>query len=452
MTSPATKLESRLASIVPNLRSGLREDASRPRKGRVRRVTGTVIHATVEEVRIGEICELLDPRTGTATKAEVVGLMDEMAILVPLGDLTGLSSLTEVIATGKTQTVPVGPGLLGRVISAFGEPLDGKPLAPDGITGSYPVNAYPPSPLERSLISEPIQLGIRALDGLLTCARGQRVGIFGEPGVGKSILLSDIVSGTDADVAVVALVGERGREVREFIEHQLGPEGLARAVIVVATSDRPAIERVKAAYVATSIAEYFRDQGKHVLLAMDNITRFARAQREIGLASGEPPTRRGFPSSLFAVLPRLLERSGPGRVGSITSLYSVLLEGDGTLDPVAEEIQALLDGHVFLSNELAQRNHFPAIDVLRSRSRLMDTVVPAEHRSDAGRLRELLARYADVELLLRVGEYEKGSDAVADDAVAKIDTINAFLRQPSATHETIEQTRERMRGIVNERS
>ncbi|MCF6114388.1 FliI/YscN family ATPase [Mesorhizobium muleiense] len=451
MTSPATKLESRLASIVPSLRSGLRDDASRPRKGRVRRVTGTVIHATVEEVRIGEICELLDPRTGTATKAEVVGLMDEMAILVPLGDLTGLSSLTEVIATGKTQTVPVGPGLLGRVISAFGEPLDGKPLAPDGITGSYPVNAYPPSPLERSLISEPIQLGIRALDGLLTCARGQRVGIFGEPGVGKSILLSDIVSGTDADVAVVALVGERGREVREFIE-QLGPEGLARAVIVVATSDRPAIERVKAAYVATSIAEYFRDQGKHVLLAMDNITRFARAQREIGLASGEPPTRRGFPSSLFAVLPRLLERSGPGRVGSITSLYSVLLEGDGTLDPVAEEIQALLDGHVFLSNELAQRNHFPAIDVLRSRSRLMDTVVPAEHRSDAGRLRELLARYADVELLLRVGEYEKGSDAVADEAVAKIDAINAFLRQPSATHETIEQTRERMRGIVNERS
>ncbi|TIN49101.1 MAG: FliI/YscN family ATPase [Mesorhizobium sp.] len=452
MTSPATKLESRLASIVPSLRSGLRDDASRPRKGRVRRVTGTVIHATVEEVRIGEICELLDPRTGTATKAEVVGLMDDMAILVPLGDLTGLSSLTEVIATGKTQTVPVGPGLLGRVISAFGEPLDGKPLAPDGITGSYPVNAYPPSPLERSLISEPIQLGIRALDGLLTCARGQRVGIFGEPGVGKSILLSDIVSGTDADVAVVALVGERGREVREFIEHQLGPEGLARAIIVVATSDRPAIERVKAAYVATSIAEYFRDQGKHVLLAMDNITRFARAQREIGLASGEPPTRRGFPSSLFAVLPRLLERSGPGRVGSITSLYSVLLEGDGTLDPVAEEIQALLDGHVFLSNELAQRNHFPAIDVLRSRSPLMDTVVPAEHRSDAGRLRELLARYADVELLLRVGEYEKGSDAVADEAVAKIDTINAFLRQPSATHETIEQTRQRMRGIVNERS
>ncbi|MGX5850384.1 FliI/YscN family ATPase [Mesorhizobium sp. PL10] len=452
MTEPAVDIERRLASVIPNLRSALRDDASRPRKGRVRRVIGTVIHATVEEARIGEICELVDPRTGKMTKAEVVGLMDEMAILVPLGDLNGLSSLTEVVATGKDQRVAVGPGLLGRVISALGEPLDGKPLSPDGITGSYPVNAYPPSPLERSLISESIQLGIRALDGLLTCARGQRVGIFGEPGVGKSILLSDIVSGTDADVAVVALVGERGREVREFLEHQLGPQGRQRAIVVVATSDRPAIERVKAAYVATSIAEYFRDQGKHVLLAMDNITRFARAQREIGLASGEPPTRRGFPSSLFAVLPRLLERSGPGRVGSITSLYSVLLEGDGTLDPVAEEIQALLDGHVFLSNELAQRNHFPAIDILRSRSRLMDAVVPPAHRSDASHLRELLARYADIELLLRVGEYEKGSDAMADEAVAKIDGINAFLRQASATHESIEKTRQLMREIVNERS
>ncbi|MER9626541.1 FliI/YscN family ATPase [Mesorhizobium sp. M0296] len=452
MTAPAADIESRLASIIPNLRSGLRDDTGRPRKGRVRRVAGTVIHATVEEARIGEICELVDPRTGRVTKAEVVGLMDEMAILVPLGDLAGLSNLTEVVATGKDQQVPVGPSLLGRVISALGEPLDGKPLSPDGITCTYPVNAYPPSPLERGLISQPIQLGIRALDALLTCARGQRVGIFGEPGVGKSILLSDIVSGTDADVAVVALVGERGREVREFLEQQLGPEGRARAIVVVATSDRPAIERVKAAYVATSIAEYFRDQGKHVLLAMDNLTRFARAHREIGLAAGEPPTRRGFPSSLFAVLPRLLERSGTGRVGSITSLYSVLLEGDGTLDPVAEEVQALLDGHVFLSNELAQRNHFPAIDVLRSRSRLMDAVVEPAHRSDASHLRELLARYADIELLLRVGEYEKGSDPVADEAVAKIGVINAFLRQASATHESLERTRQLMREIVGERS
>ena len=448
MTGDRTAVEDRLASIMPGLRSGLSEDASRPKKGRVRRVLGTVIHAAVEDARIGEICELVDRRTGRTMKAEVVGLLEETAVLVPLGDLTGLSSLTEVIPTKKDQQVPVGPGLLGRVINALGEPLDGKPLTLDG---AYPVHAYPPSPLQRRLISEPIQLGIRAIDGLLTCARGQRIGIFGEPGVGKSILLSNIVTATDADVAVVALVGERGREVREFVERQLGTEGLARAVVVVATSDRPAIERVKAAYVATTIAEYFRDQGKHVLLAMDNITRFARAQREIGLASGEPPTRRGFPSSLFAALPRLLERSGPGASGSITGLYSVLLEGDGTFDPVAEEVQALLDGHIFLSSELAQRNHFPAIDVLRSRSRLMETVATSQHRADAARLRQLMARYADIELLVRVGEYKAGSDPLADEAMTKIDAINSFLQQASVTSENLEGTRQRMREIAGEK-
>ena len=447
MTEERAVVEDRLASIMPGLRSGLGEDASRPKKGRVRRVVGTVIYATVEDARIGEICELVDRRTGRTMKAEVVGLLEETAILVPLGDLTGLSSLTEVVPTRKDQQVPVGHGLLGRVINALGEPLDGKPLALDG---AYPVHAYPPSPLQRRLISEPIQLGVRAIDGLLTCARGQRIGIFGEPGVGKSILLSNIVTATDADVAVVALVGERGREVREFVERQLGAEGMARAVVVVATSDRPAIERVKAAYVATTIAEYFRDQGKHVLLAMDNITRFARAQREIGLASGEPPTRRGFPSSLFAALPRLLERSGPGTVGSITGLYSVLLEGDGTFDPVAEEVQALLDGHIFLSAELAQRNHFPAVDVLRSRSRLMETVAPSQHRADAARLRQLLSRYADIELLVQVGEYKAGSDPLADEAITKIDAINAFLRQASVASESMEGTRQRMREIAGE--
>jgi type III secretion protein N (ATPase) len=443
-----TDIDSRLSSIVPSLRDRLREETPRPKRGRVRQVAGVVIHATVEDVRLGEICQLADPKTGLTALAEVVGLLEEAAVLVPLGDLTGLSSLTEVVPTGKDLQVPVGPGLLGRVISALGEPMDGGPLPEEGIAGAYPVNGSPPPPLEREMISQPIQLGVRALDGLLTCGRGQRVGIFGEPGVGKSVLLSDIVSGTDADVAVIALVGERGREVREFVEHQLGPEGRRRSVIVVATSDRPAIERVKAAYTATTIAEYFRDQGKHVLLTMDNITRFARAQREIGLASGEPPTRRGFPSSLFAVLPRLLERAGPGRVGSITGLYSVLMEGDGTMDPVAEEIQALLDGHVFLSSDLARRDHFPAIDVLRSRSRLMSTVVPPEHRSDAGRIRELMARYADIELLVRIGEYQKGSDPLADEATEKMDAINAFLRQSSATHEAMNATVARMREIV----
>lgn len=445
-------VDGKLASILPALREGLREAPARVRKGRVRQVTGVVIHATVDEVRLGEICELIDPKTGRKTTAEVVGLLDESAILVPLGDLSGLSSLTEVVPTGRQQQISVGPGLLGKTVDALGEPLDGSQIPQADVPHRYPVNAYPPSPLDRGLISEPLQLGIRALDGLLTCARGQRIGIFGAPGVGKSVLLSDIVRGSDADVAVVALVGERGREVREFIERQLTSEARARTVIVVATSDRPAIERVKAAYVATTIAEYFRDQGQHVLLAMDNITRFARAQREIGLASGEVPTRRGFPSSLFAALPRLLERSGPGATGSITGLYNVLMEGDGTMDPVVEEIQALLDGHVFLSNELAQRDHFPAIDVLRSRSRLMAAVVGAEHLQDARRIRELLSRHNEIELLVRIGEYKKGSDALADEAIEKIDRISAFLRQASSAHETMQQTRSQMREIASARS
>jgi type III secretion protein N (ATPase) len=299
------------------------------------------------------------------------------------------------------------------------------------------------------LIGEPIQLGIRAVDGLLTCARGQRIGIFGQPGNGKSTLLATIVGGTDADVVVVGLIGERGREVREFVDRQIGPEGRKRAIVVAATSDRPAMERVKAAYVATTIAEYFRDQGKHVLLLMDSLTRFARAQREIGLAAGEPATRRGFPPSLFAELPRLLERSGTAAAkGSITGVYTVLVEGDLSLDPVAEEVQALLDGHLVLSAELAKRNHFPAIDVLHSRSRLMEVVASAAHRADAARLRALLARYNDIELLLRVGEYREGSDALADEAVAKIDSINAFLRQPSSDYVSMEETQRQMREIV----
>ncbi|MFC2252861.1 FliI/YscN family ATPase [Labrys portucalensis] len=449
MTDASIDIDARLADIVPRLGKRLREENQRIRSGRVREVVGVVIHATVEEARLGEICDLVDPKTGRRVRAEVVGIADGSAVLVPLDDLAGLSSLTEVIPVAAQLQIGVGPGLLGRVVSALGEPLDGRPLHGDTLDDRRPVHAFPPSPLSRGLISEPIQLGIRALDGMLTCARGQRIGLFGEPGIGKSTLLANIVRGTDADVAVVALVGERGREVREFVEHALGPEGMARAVIVAATSDRPAIERVKAAFVATTIAEYFRDRGQHVLLAMDNITRFARAQREIGLASGEPPTRRGFPPSLFAVLPRLLERAGPGQIGTITGLYSVLLEGDGTLDPVAEELQALLDGHVFLSSDLARRDHFPAIDILRSRSRLMNAVVSQQHRADATHIRELMSRHAEVELLVRIGEYQKGSDAVADEAVAKIDRINAFLRQPSDQQEAMEHTAERLRDIVN---
>lgn len=433
---------------MPRLNEAVRDSAPRIPKGRVRRVLGVIVHATVGNVRLGEICHLSDPITGEKKLAEVIGLTEDMAVLTPIGELNGLSSVTEVIPTGSELRIPVGPGLLGRVISALGEPLDGKPWPPRDIDAFYTVGALPPQPLTRQLIREPLQLGVRAIDGLLTVARGQRIGIFGEPGAGKSTLLASIARNTAADVAVIGLVGERGREVREFVERQLGPEALAKCVVVVATSDRPAMERVKAAHVATTIAEYFRDRGKQVLLVMDSVTRFARAQREIGLAAGEPPTRRGFPPSLFAALPRLLERSGPGERGSITGVYTILIEGDGTLDPVAEETQSILDGHIVLSRDLVSRNHFPAIDVLRSRSRLMDIVTSDQHRRDAGRMRDLMGRYQEVELLIRVGEYKSGSDPVADDAVAKIDSINAFLRQNVEESAAFQDTQNRISEIV----
>src|SRR5262245_13396275 len=446
--SVAPRLQTDLTEIVSRLQHTVRLAELRPVKGRVRRVLGIIVHATVADVRIGEICELRDPRSGRSLSAEVVGFVENEAVLTPIGELTGVSMETEVIPTGEELSIPVGPDLLGRVISPLGDPLDGITWS-NAIERRRTVHAAPPPPMERDLIEHPLQLGIRAIDGLLTVARGHRIGIFGESGVGKSTLLASIVRGTEADVVVLGLIGERGREVHEFIERQLGPEGRAKSVAVVSTSDRPAAERVKAAHTATSIAEYFRDQGRHVLLLMDSVTRLARPQREIGLAAGEPPTRRGFPPSLFAALPRLLERTGPGRGGSITALYTVLVEGDGTLDPIAEEVQAILDGHIVLSPELAQRNHFPAIDVLRSRSRLMETVAAPEHRAAAARIRDLMARYADIEILVRVGEYKTGSDPKSDEALAKIDHINAFLRQPFEERASMDLTVHRLQEIAS---
>ncbi|GGG30553.1 FliI/YscN family ATPase [Chelatococcus composti] len=449
MTVDSLGIDARIAGILPKLRQQAETVSTRLIKGRILRAIGVTIHASVAEVRLGEVCRLCDPVSGREVLSEVVGLLEDAAVLTPLGDLSGLSSATEVIPTGSEMRVPVGPGLLGRVLNALGEPLDGGPWPPPDLDGTYPLQAPPPQPMARDIIKAPLQLGIRALDGLVTCARGQRIGIFGEPGVGKSTLLAQIVKGTEADVIVIGLIGERGREVREFLERELGEEGRRRAVTVVATSDRPAIERVKAAYVATAIAEYFRDRGRSVLLLMDSVTRFARAQREIGLAAGEPPTRRGYPSSLFAVLPQLLERSGPGQGGAITGLYTVLMEGDGTQDPIAEEVRSILDGHVVLSPELAHRNHFPAIDVLKSRSRLMDAVVDPEHSRLAGQVRDLMARYAEVELLVRVGEYQRGSDPRADEAIARIDAINALLRQGQDERSTIADVQQRMRTLVS---
>lgn len=447
---PRTILSARekLKDALPRLQEALRETTPRPLKGKVRRMLGMILHASVTDVRIGEICRLTDPGSQRSVLAEVIGIVDDEAVLSPLGELSGLSGLTEVLPTGRPLVVPVGAGLLGRTISPLGEPLDDGPWPPQNMETTYPVLADPPPPLTRDLMSEPLSLGIRALDGCLTCARGQRLGIFGEPGTGKSTLIAEIARGTDADVVVVGLVGERGREVREFIDRQLGPEDRAKSVLVVATSDRPAMERVKAAYVATAVAEYFRDRGQHVLLLMDSLTRFARAQREIGLAAGEPPTRRGFPPSLFAALPRLVERTGLTEHGSITGIYSVLVEGDGMLDPVAEEVQAILDGHIVLSADMAQRNHFPAIDVLRSRSRLMETVAGPDHRRNASRLRRLLARYAEIELLLRVGEYTSGGDPLADEAIARIDRINAFLQQTPGEKTSLSATQKALSEVL----
>ncbi len=433
--------------VVTRLKAVVRESVPRRAKGRVRRLLGVMIHATITDVRLGELCELIDPSNNRKLIAEVVGIIDDQAVLTPIGDMAGLSNMTEVLPLGEELRVPVGNALLGRTISALGEPLDGSPLQEKEIEARYPVHAHPPSPFSRTLVSEPIQLGIRALDGLLTCGRGQRMGVFGEPGLGKSTMLAEIARNSDADVVVVGLVGERGREVREFIDRQLTREAREKMTLVVATSDRPAMERVKAAYVATTIAEYFRDQGKHVLLLLDSITRFARAQREIGLAAGEPPTRRGFPPSLFAALPRLLERAGTTENGSITGIYSILVEGDSSLDPVSEEMQAILDGHIVLSSQLAERDHFPAIDVLRSRSRLMDIVTDQQQRTNAAHIRTLLSRYNDVELLVRVGEYEKGSDKIADEAVSKIDRLNAFLQQPAGQRCGLSETLKQMQEL-----
>lgn len=432
----STPLQSRchFDHILPLLKAAVSGASGIKLKGRVIQVTGTVIKAMVPSVKIGEICLLVNPGGGLNIKAEVVGFAKGTALLMPTADTQGISAETEVIPTGQVHMVPVGAALLGRVLDGLGKPLDTDIHGPLHVNRYYPVFAEAPDPLRRKIISTPISLGVRAIDGMLTCGEGQRMGIFAAAGGGKSTLIAMLVRNADVDVTVVALIGERGREVREFLEHDLGANGREKAVIVCATSDRSAMERSHAAYTATAIAEYFRDQGKRVLFLMDSVTRFARAQREIGLAAGEPPTRRGFPPSVFATLPKLMERSGMNDKGSITALYTVLVEGDDMTEPIADETRSILDGHIILSRKLGSANHYPAIDVLASVSRVMNTIVSNEHKVAAGRLRELMAKYQEIELLVKVGEYEEGSDQVADEAMEKIDAINRFLRQDINEH------------------
>jgi type III secretion system H+-transporting two-sector ATPase len=403
-------------------------------RGRVVEVTGLVIKARVPGVRIGELCFIETPLQDAPVRAEVVGFRSELVYLMGLGDLTGLGPDSEVRPTGHVMTVRVGPGLLGRVLDGLGRPADGKgPLAGGG-TDEYPVYAPPPDPLQRRRVTRALSVGVRAMDGLLTVGEGQRVGIFAAAGGGKSTLLGMIARNTVADINVIALIGERGREVLDFIEENLGPEGLARSVVVVATSDQPTLVRLKSAYVATAVAEYFRDRGRRVVLVLDSITRFARAQREAGLAVGEPPARAGFPPSVFAVLPRLLERAGNSDRGSITAFYTVLVEGDDMTEPVADEARSILDGHIVLSRDLAGRGHYPAIDVLRSASRVMPAVAADAHMQAAQKVRELIATYERHRDLILLGAYKRGTDARVDEALDRWPAIEAWLRQ--GTRET----------------
>ena len=415
-------------------------------RGRVLEVTGVLIRATAPSAKVGELCILQNAGEKDKMMAEVVGFENTVALLTPMGDMVGVSNTTEVIPTGRLHEVSVGPDVLGKVLDGLGRPFNGGTFES---AMTYPIHAAPPNPMQRKVIAQPLALGLRVLDGLLTCGEGQRMGIFAAAGGGKSTLLSMLIRNAAADVKVLALIGERGREVREFIEQDIGEEGLKQAVLVVSTSDRPAMERLKAAYVATAIAEYFRDQGKNVLLMMDSVTRFARAQREIGLAAGEPPTRRGFPPSVFAALPQLMERAGQSDKGSITALYTVLVEGDDMTEPIADETRSILDGHIILSRKLAQENHYPAVDVLASVSRVMNTIIDDEHRRVAGRIRQLLAKYREIELLIKIGEYKEGSDADADEAVAKVDSINALLKQEMREVSAFDTTLQQMREIVD---
>lgn len=395
--------------------------------GRVSKLIGLTIESQGPAVNMGEICLIYPLKGNKPIVSEVVGFKGETVLLMPLGEMGGIGPGSKVIATGESLTVEVGEGLLGRVLDGLGNPIDGKPKP--NLTKKYPVNNLPPNPLLRNRILEPVTLGIKAMDALLTCGKGQRIGVFAGSGVGKSTLMGMIARNTQADVNVIGLIGERGREVREFIENDLGDEGLSRSVVVVSTSDKPALVRVMAALLATSIAEYFRDQGKDVILMMDSLTRFSMAQREIGLAVGEPPVTRGYTPSVFAVLPQLLERAGNSDKGSITGLYTVLVDRDDMNEPISDAVRGILDGHIVLSRKLATQGHYPAIDILESISRVMPNIITDEHLDASRRFKDILATYREAEDLINIGAYVQGTNPRIDFAIRKIDSFKEFLTQ-----------------------
>jgi flagellum-specific ATP synthase len=395
-------------------------------EGRVLRTVGMAAAAAGFPAPIGAVVEI-ERHAGPTLEAEVIGFRDDLTLLFPYEELSGVRHGDRVRLKRTKNWLRVGEQLLGRVIDARGRVIDGRPQP--ALVDRVPLDRRPPNPVDRPRIDKPLSTGVRVIDGLLTCGQGQRMGIFAGSGVGKSVLLGMMSKYTSADVNVIALIGERGREVNEFLERDLGPEGLARSVVVTATSDEPALLRVRAALAATAVAEYFRDRGKNVLLVMDSLTRFALAQREIGLAAGEPPTTRGYPPSVFALLPKLVERVGRTHHGSITAFYSVLVEGDDENEPIADCVRGLIDGHTWLSRKIASRNHYPAVDVLPSLSRLMSEIATPEHRDAAGIVRELLSAYRDHEDLISIGAYRRGSNRTVDLAIDMLEPIDLFLRQ-----------------------
>jgi len=410
-------------------------------QGYVVRVSGLTVESTGPIVGLGELCGI-HMRDGRRVLAEVVGFRGERLILLPLAHIEGISPGDVVTTRTTPRCISLSENILGRVINGLGEPIDNKgPLVGEE---ARPLDVSSPPPLAREKITERLALGIRSIDGALTCGKGQRVGIFAGSGVGKSVLLGAIANSSEAAVNVVALIGERGREVREFLEENLGEQGLARSVVVVATSDSPPIQRVKAAFMAVTIAEYFRDKAKDVLFMMDSLTRFAQAQREIGLAAGEPPATKGYPPSVFSLMPRLIERLGRTENGSITGIITVLVENDDLADPVADSARSLLDGHIVLSRKLADRGHYPAVDILQSVSRLMPAVVSQEHRTAAIKLKEIYATYVDAEDLINIGAFSPGSNRRIDGAITLIDRINNFLIQPITQRTSFEETVRRL--------
>ena len=395
--------------------------------GKVSKVVGLTIESIGPEARLNDLCMIYTNERDRQIMAEVVGFKDKSLLLMPFESMEGVGVGCIVENTMKPLSVKVGDDLLGHTVDGLGRPTDTK--EPIDFTDEYPVDATPPDPMDRAIIKDYLSLGVKAVDGLITVGKGQRIGIFAGSGVGKSTLMGMFARNTKADINVIALIGERGREVREFVEHDMGEEGMKRSVVVIATSDKPALIRNKAAKTATAIAEYFRDRGKDVLLMMDSLTRFSMAQREIGLASGEPPVTRGYPPSVYSEMPRLLERAGNGAKGSITGLYTVLVDGDDFNEPISDTARSILDGHIMLNRKLAQLNHYPAIDVLQSISRVMSAVADKKHMRAAGKLKNVLATYSEAEDLINIGAYKSGSNKNIDFAISKIDAVNEFLCQ-----------------------